>query len=61
MRNDVLTVSDSEQSVVDSVGGGEVACRMLPGLGSAGKIPSGPTFPGVEVLKLFDITDYFDL
>ena len=32
MEKGVLTVRDNEHSVVDTVGGNEVACRKLPGL-----------------------------
>ena len=65
MRNDVLTASDNEHSVVDSVGGNEAAFPDIAEFGKRGKKPGqlrssylAPTFPGVNVVKKNYKSDY---
>lgn len=68
MRNDVLTVSDNEHSVVDSVGVNEAAFPDIAEFGKRGKKPGwhrssylAPTFPGVNMVKKNYKSDYIDL
>ena len=68
MRNDVLTVSDNEHSVVDSVGGNEATFSDIAKFGKCGKEPGwhrssylAPTFPGVNVVKKNYKSDYIVL